>query len=134
MERIFAVGDIHGCYRRLVDLMDRLPFDPSEDFLVFLGDYIDRGRESREVISYLLNLSRRGGNIIFLKGNHEHALLEYARTGDEEYLRILRSMGIEETLRSYANQPVRTLGDLSFPTEAPPNFLALLLPYYERGG
>jgi serine/threonine protein phosphatase 1 len=133
MERIFVVGDIHGCYSRLVNLMDRLPFDPGEDFLIFLGDYIDRGPESREVISYLLSLSKRSANIIFLKGNHEHALLEYARTGDEAYLRLLRTMGIEETLRSYANQPVRTLCDLSFLPADHISFLEHLLPYYERG-
>ncbi|GLI34419.1 metallophosphoesterase family protein [Desulforhabdus amnigena] len=129
--KIFAVGDIHGCFEKLVQLMDRLPFDPKEDFLVFLGDYIDRGNESSKVISYLLALKERCRNIFFLMGNHEHVLLEYARTGDEEYLRILRKIGIEETLRSYGDSPVRSLYDLSFLPSDHRSFLEQLLPYYE---
>jgi serine/threonine protein phosphatase 1 len=132
--RIFAVGDVHGCYRKMVELLERLPFDPTEDFLIFLGDYIDRGAESREVISYLLKLREQVRNLIFLRGNHEHALLEYARTGDTEKLRFLRKMGVEPTLTSYGNSPVRSLCDLSFLPADHWGFLAGLLPYYELGG
>jgi serine/threonine protein phosphatase 1 len=132
--RIFAVGDVHGCYRKMLDLLERLPLDSSEDFLVFLGDYIDRGAESSEVISHLLELRKRVRNLIFLKGNHEHALLEYARTGDTENLRLLRKMGVEPTLASYGNSPVRSLYDLSFLPSDHWGFLESLLPYYELGG
>ena len=41
--RILAVGDIHGMYKKLIALMDMVRFNPAEDLLVFLGDYIDRG-------------------------------------------------------------------------------------------
>ena len=43
MRRIFAIGDIHGCYDKLRALLDQLPIDWSRDRLVFIGDYIDRG-------------------------------------------------------------------------------------------
>jgi serine/threonine protein phosphatase 1 len=113
-EKIFAIGDIHGCYRNLVQLMDRLPFDGQRDTLVFVGDYINRGPQSREVIDYLLNLQSRCRRCIFLVGNHEHLLLSYAATGDVEILRHMRGMGVEATLKSYNNAPVRSLLDLSF--------------------
>ena len=54
--KIFAIGDIHGCYDKLRRLMERLPYDPERDTLVFLGDYIDRGSQSKEVITYLCQL------------------------------------------------------------------------------
>jgi serine/threonine protein phosphatase 1 len=132
--KIFAVGDIHGCYRKLVDLMDRLPLDSDTDFLIFLGDYIDRGPQSLEVIEYLLQVGRKVRNTVFLLGNHEHALLEYSRTGNLDYLRMLRSIGVEETLGSYSNSPVRSLGDLSFLPGEHIRFLESLRPYFMLDG
>jgi serine/threonine protein phosphatase 1 len=132
--KIFAVGDIHGCYEKLVTLMKRLMFDEHRDFLIFLGDYINRGPKSREVISFLLELRQTCDNVIFLKGNHEHELLEYARTGDVVRLRALRQMGVEETLKSYENSPVATLRDLSFLPSDHRQFLERLEPYFELDG
>ena len=64
--KIFAVGDIHGCYEKLRRLMERLPYDPEQDTLVFLGDYIDRGSQSKEVINYLCQLKSQAEKIIIL--------------------------------------------------------------------
>ncbi|MGB6379475.1 MAG: metallophosphoesterase, partial [Syntrophobacteria bacterium] len=71
MKKIFAIGDIHGCYDRLKTLMEKIPIDCSRDALVFIGDYIDRGPHSFEVVDYLIQLKSRVPEIIFLKGNHE---------------------------------------------------------------
>jgi hypothetical protein len=101
-EKIFAVGDIHGCADKLRTLIARLPFTPGRDRLIFLGDYVTRGPDSRGVIEELLLLWERCPDTVFLKGNHEHALLEYARTGELDYLHLLRSLGVEATLSSYA--------------------------------
>lgn len=128
--KIFAVGDIHGCYEKLVNLMNRLPFDLHSDMLIFLGDYINRGSQSREVIEYLLKLKAQCKNIIFLKGNHEHALLQYAQTKDQEYLWVLRSMGIEPTLKSYSDAEFKSLSDLEFLPPSHLDFFNGLLPYY----
>jgi serine/threonine protein phosphatase 1 len=128
--RIFAIGDIHGCHKKLETLFDRLPIDPERDFLIFMGDYINRGPKSREVISYLLDVRRNMPNTVFLLGNHEYELLEYARTGDPENLRILRPMGVEETLRSYGESSMRSLRDLSFMPDAHKDFLYKLQPYF----
>lgn len=131
MERkIFAVGDIHGCFEKLEALMKRLPFDPGKDVVVFLGDYINRGLESRQVIELLLDLRKKAPYAVFLLGNHEHDLLEYARTGDPEHLRTMRPMGVEATLKSYGDHPVRAMRDLSFLPAEHRDFLEGLLPYY----
>jgi serine/threonine protein phosphatase 1 len=132
--KIFAVGDIHGCYEKVVTLMKRLVFDARRDFLVFLGDYINRGPQSREVISFLLEMRQTCEHIVFLKGNHEHELLEYARTGDVVRLHGLRRMGVEETLKSYGNSPVSTLRDLSFLPPEHRQFIEQLEPYFQMDG
>lgn len=123
--RIFAFGDIHGCHRKLAVLLHRLPYDPQRDTLVFLGDYINRGPESRQVLETLLELERTCQNTVFLMGNHEQALLDYTSHGDPEALRGLRAMGIETTVESY-NSSMRKLVDLSCMPIAHRDFLRRL--------
>ena len=71
--RLIAIGDIHGCYDLLTNLVELgIIFNPSKDRLVFLGDYIDRGPRSREVVDYISGLRKRyPEQIVLLKGNHE---------------------------------------------------------------
>jgi serine/threonine protein phosphatase 1 len=77
MQRIFAIGDIHGCFDKLISLMDVIPINFKRDTLVFIGDYIDRGTQSKEVVDYLIGLAKQPGQVVFLKGNHELMLEEY---------------------------------------------------------
>lgn len=100
-QKIFAIGDIHGCQKALRKLLSHLPFDKENDILVFLGDYINRGTDSKQVVETLLELKATCAHIVFLKGNHEQMLLEYAESGDVEMLRLLQMMGIEATVASY---------------------------------
>ncbi len=111
-KKIFAIGDIHGCHSKLVALLGRIPIDKDRDTLVFLGDYINRGPDSRKVVDTLLHLKASYSHVVFLMGNHEQALLEYAATGDVEVLPALRSMGVEATLASYGTS-IRGLRDLA---------------------
>ena len=67
MKKIFAIGDIHGCYDRLKALMEKIPIDCSRDTLVFIGDYIDRGPHSVEVVDYLIQLKNRFPDVHFFK-------------------------------------------------------------------
>jgi serine/threonine protein phosphatase 1 len=128
---IFAIGDIHGEFKRLEHLMARLPYDEKKDCLIFLGDYINRGPHSFDVISYLIDLKKQVRNIITLIGNHEYELLNYARTGDGISLNLLRHMGVENTLLSYQDSTIRQLRDLSFLPRDHKQFLSNLLPYYQ---
>jgi len=72
MPRTYALSDIHGCLNKLVALVARCRSDAKDDAarFVFLGDYIDRGPDSRHTLDLLINRSRRR-NTVFLKGNHE---------------------------------------------------------------
>lgn len=132
--KIFAVGDIHGCFEKLARLIGQLPIDPAEDRIIFIGDYINRGPQSREVIDFLLDLQTKMPRSVFLMGNHEHALLRYAAEGDLEYLKMLRSMGVEATLQSYPGASVDSLRDLSFLPAPHRAFLETLLPFHEENG
>lgn len=75
MKRLIAVGDIHGHFQMLLDLIEQVaPRD--DDQFVFLGDYIDRGPESPDVIDWLINFKKLYPQTIFLRGNHEQMLLD----------------------------------------------------------
>lgn len=82
-EVVWAVGDIHGCLDLLkslveVILADAASIDASRKVVIFLGDYIDRGPDSRGVLRYLIDLPKDVGiEWRFLKGNHEEAMLKF---------------------------------------------------------
>lgn len=102
---IFAVGDIHGQAEKLDALLGRLDgLDPTAQ-LVFLGDSIDRGLHSRQVIDRLVALGKKRPDTIFLLGNHEAALLRYDASRSPEDLRLLRRFGFQATLDSYESAP-----------------------------
>jgi serine/threonine protein phosphatase 1 len=94
---LIAIGDIHGCHTALESLLDELSPHPS-DQLVFVGDYIDRGPASKEVIDRLLELRERY-DCIFLRGNHEAMMLDYL---NGQNFSLWQMNGGVETLESYA--------------------------------
>jgi Calcineurin-like phosphoesterase. len=75
MNRLFAISDIHGCYRTFYDLVVRIIDLKKSDRLILLGDYIDRGDQIREVVDFIIDLKEKGFNVTTLKGNHEAMLL-----------------------------------------------------------
>ena len=126
MERIYAVGDIHGCYDKLMALMDKIDIDFDTDILVFLGDYIDRGPSSFEVVEYLVALKKLFPKTVFLKGNHEEMLENYL-SGIDKMTYLVN--GGQQTLDSYLSRP-RQPDDPLIPQEHLDFFNSLLL-YYE---
>jgi serine/threonine protein phosphatase 1 len=100
IERFFIIGDIHGCLGMLKSLIDKIDWHPDRDGLIFLGDYIDRGEDSKGVIDFLIDLRGRSSNIHSLMGNHEDLFLKYIE-GEDEELFLLN--GGTSTLRSYAS-------------------------------
>lgn len=76
-QRIYAIGDIHGQYQMLKELINNVKIDFNNSIVIFLGDYIDRGPQSFEVVEYLSKLFlKHPKNIILLKGNHEDLFLK----------------------------------------------------------
>jgi serine/threonine protein phosphatase 1 len=84
MNRIFVIGDIHGCLEKLQDLIEVIAANPKKDKLIFIGDYIDRGNFSRKVVEYVIGLKKKFKNVICLLGNHEQMFLNYLEGVDEE--------------------------------------------------
>lgn len=76
MQRVFAIGDIHGCFDRFKELVEQHIVLSKQDKLILLGDYIDRGPKSKEVIDYIIFLQNAGYDVIPLMGNHEAMLLD----------------------------------------------------------
>lgn len=85
--RTIAISDIHGCYNELKELLLTLEnngeYNKDIDRLIFLGDYIDRGKDSRLVIKLIRDLQKNNKNVIALMGNHEDMLLNYYNHGDD---------------------------------------------------
>ena len=84
MKKIFAIGDIHGCLGKLQSLIQNISADQKNDIIVFIGDYIDRGSASREVVDYVIQLKGEYKNVVCLLGNHEYMFLRYLDGVDEE--------------------------------------------------
>ncbi len=105
---VYAIGDIHGRMDLLAKLIEKIEADvrslPSdiEVSLVFLGDYIDRGLQSKQVIEYFLSGALDAYNPVYLMGNHEEALLRFVH--DANFGQIWASYGGVETLYSYGFQ------------------------------
>lgn len=106
-ERLFAIGDIHGCFDRFHELLEQKIRIRKDDRLVLLGDYIDRGSRIREVIDYIIDLQERGFTIIPLMGNHEAMMLE--SLDNEQSLNNWFMNGGYETLSSFGVESVKDL-------------------------
>ena len=129
MDKIFAIGDIHGCLGKLTQLIQNINADPQNDTIVFIGDYIDRGSTGREVVDYVIRLKAEYKNVICLLGNHEYMFLRYLDGLDEE---LYLSNGGKATLFAYAISLLDTPQERR--DKVPPQhleFFKSLLPFYE---
>ncbi len=98
---LYAVGDIHGERERLEVLLASLPLQP-EDRFVFVGDYVDRGPDSKGVVDVLLALAE-DYDCVFLAGNHESMFLDFLDWRNEDYFAgdAFLANGGDRTLASY---------------------------------
>jgi len=129
MNKIFAIGDIHGCLGKLRTLIQNINADPENDIIVFIGDYIDRGSAAREVVDYVIGLTAEYKNVVCLLGNHEYMFLRYLDGLDEE---MYLYNGGSATLFAYAISLSETPQErkAKIPREHL-KFFESLLPYYE---
>src|SRR4051812_48837504 len=98
--RTIAIGDIHGCSKALRTVVDAIE-PTADDTIVFLGDFVDRGRDSRGVLDFVLELEKRC-QVVPLLGNHELMLLEAGENplAMEPWL----SVGGAATIQSYGGR------------------------------
>ena len=113
--RIYAIGDIHGNLALLDDLHGQIAADAAsgsqlQTVIVYLGDYVDRGLHSRQVIDRLLEGPPAGFRAVHIKGNHEEAVLDFLQ--DPTFGMQWRNFGGLETLYSYG---VDNAGQLATP-------------------
>ena len=100
---IFAIGDVHGCNIELRLLLNKLPLS-KDTLVVFLGDYIDRGADSKGVVDTILEL-RKHVPVVTLRGNHEDMFLDFMSYPDSVGAGMFIFNGGLMTLASYQTQP-----------------------------
>lgn len=108
---VYAVGDVHGRADLLKTLIEKIKADAEASegvpHLVMLGDYVDRGFQSRQVIDLLMSDTLSGFETDFIKGNHEAAMLKFYE--NVEHGPEWANYGGRETLVSYGVRPPRSL-------------------------
>ncbi|WP_066701070.1 metallophosphoesterase family protein [Sphingobium amiense] len=109
-ERIYAIGDVHGCYQQLRDLLQRIETHAQalppvrSTHIIVLGDIVDRGPASADVMRFLYNAQQKTDRLIVLQGNHEELMLR-ALDGEAGMVRAWMRIGGDATLRSFGLQP-----------------------------
>lgn len=100
MNRIIMISDIHGCIDQFDELITALELSSATDKLVLLGDYVDRGSNSKEVVDKVILLVKEYGAIA-LRGNHDQRLVDLIRNPDKTILTKFIEHGGIETINSY---------------------------------
>jgi serine/threonine protein phosphatase 1 len=107
MNRLFAISDIHGCFRPFYELVVNIIKLTKSDRLILLGDYIDRGEQSKEVIDFIIDLQKEGFDLKALIGNHELMLIDSYYEPDLMHLWSLN--GGLSTLLSFGIADIREI-------------------------
>lgn len=105
---IFAVGDVQGCYAELRKLIDKLPFDPSDDELWFVGDLVNRGPDALGVLRFVRELGPAARTLL---GNHDLHLLALALgkavpVAEDDLAPVLAAADGQELLDWLRHQPL----------------------------
>ena len=145
-QRLYAIGDIHGRLDLLEELIalieaDNEARDVAETRIIFLGDLVDRGPDSRGVVERLMQLVSSSDHVTCLKGNHEELLIR-SWEGDRKTAAVFNRNGGRETMLSYGVSPDEydsgDLGELVdlVGSHVPPNHIAFLegLPEWVQAG
>lgn len=97
--RTIIIGDIHGCYRELTKLLEKVEFNKKEDRLISLGDLMDRGEQSYEVFDLFRQLkAEMGERCIIIRGNHEDMMMNSTLWSGAA---LWKSNGGNKTIRSF---------------------------------
>ncbi len=126
MPRHLAIGDIHGCFDALTKLVEFVKLR-EDDVIVTLGDYINRGPDSRDVVTWLIE-QQHERELYALKGNHEVMLLNAREAPHDHFGRFL-NVGGDATLRSYTFDGSE--GMLEDIPDEHWEFFESLLPYHQ---
>jgi serine/threonine protein phosphatase 1 len=112
-----VIGDIHGCHAALTILLEKI--GQRADTIVLLGDYVDRGPDSKEVVTTILALQKRHPRVVPLMGNHDFLFLQYLTEGERS---VFLQVGGLQTLASYGLHPASSQEEIR--RVVPPEHLA----------
>ncbi|MCB0852977.1 MAG: serine/threonine protein phosphatase [Bacteroidetes bacterium] len=110
--RKIAVSDIHGCLKTFKALIEHQVEFTKKDELYLLGDYIDRGPDSKGVLDYVMNLQEAGYKVFCVKGNHEEMMVNAVQNNEDVAMWLYN--GGQESLASFGTED---------PGEIPPKYL-----------
>ncbi len=134
MKKIWIIPDIHGCSETLALLLEQLIMPNKEDHLIFLGDYIDRGPDSRGVIRQIMALQNNGYTITALIGNHEdYCIKAYDEDAQRKGFLGLHTKGkIQKEWEVFGGTQTMDSFDAYRPKEIPEKYIAWMrqLDYY----
>ncbi|WP_256757601.1 metallophosphoesterase family protein [Cohnella sp. WQ 127256] len=102
MTRTLMISDIHGCIDQLNELLILTQFDSNKDQLILLGDYVDRGPKSKDVVDRVMDLVDNH-RAIALRGNHDQRLIDLIRTNDTHIQAKFMEHGGVQTIHSYCD-------------------------------
>ncbi|MDT8401756.1 MAG: metallophosphoesterase family protein [Bacteroidales bacterium] len=123
--RLLAIGDSHGCIYSLDVLINDLIKLTKKDKLILLGDYIDRGPDSKAVLDLIMKLSSEAYDVVPLMGNHENMMINAPESPLDNYNWMMN--GGDETLRSFGVSSVNGIEREYM------DFLSSM-PYYHQTG
>ena len=111
---IYAIGDIHGCLSELTSLHKKIltndKFKVKEDLIIYLGDYIDRGLKSKQVIDQIIKLKNKQIKTIHLMGNHEELMIDFL-FNKKNNIKNWLNFGADQTFKSYNIEIVEFIKD-----------------------
>ncbi len=133
--RIYAIGDIHGRDDLLENLLREIEDHAAsngslQNVIVYLGDYVDRGLQSRQVLDRLISGPPENFEALYLKGNHEEALLQFLN--DAQFGKTWKYYGGLETLHSYEVTDLTLSDDLNVFERARERFEAVLPASHQK--
>ncbi|RAI86058.1 calcineurin-like phosphoesterase family protein [Paenibacillus pabuli] len=102
MKRTIMISDIHGCIDQLDQILQLTEYNSTKDKLILLGDYVDRGPNSKEVVDKVIQLVMNH-NAIALRGNHDQRLVDLINSDSVTVRSKFLEHGGKQTLQSYCD-------------------------------
>lgn len=107
MSRKIIISDIHGCLDEFNRLLNLVNYSEQQDQLLLLGDYVDRGPQSKEVVEAVMKLAELP-NVIVLRGNHDQRFVDLIKHNSEELYKKFVDHGGIDTIKSYTQRDYNT--------------------------
>jgi len=132
-QKKWAIADVHGCYYTLKNLIEEKIQPSQEDIIYFLGDYIDRGTGSKQIIDYIIQLQEADYQVVALKGNHEDVMIRGYYQAKEQNKQV-GFFYLEDSWLNYGGDATLKSFEVDNLKDIPQKYIDYLekLPYYQE--